>query len=108
VWQIDICIEAVFSYHMNDSITSKRTSMSLNAETLESLTLLADKWETWKSEVIRRVVRKAKEDEALKTARMTPVQALEWLQENGITQEQADSMKEEIRLERKAKKYWWE
>lgn len=53
-------------------------------------------------------VRKVREDEAMKAARITPVQAMEWLQENGISQEQADTMREEIRLERDAKKYWWE
>lgn len=98
----------VFSYHMNYSPPLKRTSMSLDADTLDSLAKLSEKWNTSKSEVIRRAVRKAKEDEAMKAARMTPVQAMEWLQENGISQEQADSMREEVRLEREAKKYWWE
>ena len=88
--------------------TLKRTSMSLDQQTLDSIELLASEWETSKSEVIRRAVRKLKEDEAMKTACMTPVQAMEWLQENGITQEQADTFREEIRLEREAKKYWWE
>lgn len=100
---------AVFSYHMNyHPAPLKRTSMSLDADTFDSLAMLADKWMTSKSEVIRRAVRKAKEDEVVKGARMTPVQAMEWLQENGISQEQADSMREEVRLEREAKKYWWE
>ena len=82
--------------------------MSLDHETLGSLESLARKWNTSKSEVIRRVVRKVKEDEAMKAARMTPIQAMEWLQDNGISQEQANTMREEIRLERKARKYWWE
>lgn len=93
---------------MSQTSTLKRTSMSLDQETLGALELLATKWNTSKSEVIRRAVRKFKEDEAMKACRMTPIQAMEWLQENGITQEQADNMKEEIRLERLAKKYWWE
>ncbi len=93
---------------MSQTSTLKRTSMSLDQETLGALELLAKKWNTSKSEVIRRAVRKFKEDEAMKASRMTPIQAMEWLQENGITQEQADNMKEEIRLERLAKKYWWE
>lgn len=86
----------------------KRTSMSLDTETLDSIESLATKWSTSKSEVIRRAVRKIKEDEAMKAARMTPIQALEWLQENGISQAEADTLMEEVRLEREAKKYWWE
>jgi Arc/MetJ-type ribon-helix-helix transcriptional regulator len=86
----------------------KRTSMSLDTDTLDSIESLATKWQTSKSEVIRRAVRKIREDEAMKAARMTPVQALEWLQENGISQAEADTLMEEVRLEREAKKYWWE
>lgn len=93
---------------MKYTSTLKRTSMSLDQQTLDTIELLASKWETSKSEVIRRAVRKIKEDEAMKAARMTPVQAMEWLQENGISQAQADTLREEIRLEREAKKYWWE
>ena len=86
----------------------KRTSMSLDQQTLDTIESLASKWETSKSEVIRRAVRKISEDEAMKAARMTPVKALEWLQENGISQAEANTLREEIRLEREAKKYWWE
>lgn len=93
---------------MKYTSTLKRTSMSLDQQTLDTIELLASKWQTSKSEVIRRAVRKIKEDEAMKAVRMTPVQAMEWLQENGITQEQANAFREEIRLEREAKKYWWE
>ena len=82
--------------------------MSLDQQTLASIESLATKWETSKSEVIRRAIRKIREDEAMKAARMTPVQALEWLQENGISQAEADTLMEEVRLEREAKKYWWE
>lgn len=93
---------------MSSTGTLKRTSMSLDQETIGALESLASKWNTSKSEVIRRAVRKAKEDEAMEAARMTPIQAMEWLQENGISQEQANTMREEIRLEREARKYWWE
>ena len=86
----------------------KRTSMSLDQETLGALELLATKWNTSKSDVIRRVVRKAKEDEAMKTAKMTQVEALLWLRENGISREEGEAWKEEIRLEREAKRYWWD
>lgn len=93
---------------MGTTGTLKRTSMSLDLETVGALESLATKWNTSKSEVIRRAVRKVKEDEAMKEIRMTPIQAMKWLQENGISQEQADTMREEIRLEREAKRYWWE
>jgi Arc/MetJ-type ribon-helix-helix transcriptional regulator len=98
----------VNSYHMKHTSNLKRTSMSLDTDTLDSIESLAQKWQTSKSEVIRRAVRKIREDEAMKAARMTPVQALEWLQENGISQAEADTLMEEVRLEREAKKYWWE
>ncbi len=104
---LDSSHHVVFSYHMHSS-TLKRTSMSLDVETLDSLGMLAEQWGTSKSEVIRRAVRKVKEDEAMKAARMSPIGAMEWLQENGISQQQADTLKEEIRLEREAKRNWWE
>jgi predicted transcriptional regulator len=89
--------------------TLKRTSMSLDTATLESLALLADKWATSKSEVVRRAVRKAKEGEALKTARMTPVEALEWIRAgNGLSEEEAKYFTDEVAAERNAKVYWWE
>ena len=44
LWCLDISREAIFSYHLNYPTTLKRTRMSLDAETLESLALLADKW----------------------------------------------------------------
>lgn len=87
----------------------KRTSMSLDSETLDSLSSLADKWNTSKSEVIRRAVRNAKEGEALATARMTPVEALEWIRAgNGLNEEEADRFTKEVAAERNAKVYWWE
>jgi len=89
--------------------TLKRTSMSLDTETLDTLALLAARWDTSKSEVVRRAVRKAKEGEALKTARMTPVEALEWIRAgNGLNEEEAKYLTEEVAAERNAKVYWWE
>ena len=99
----------VLRYHMNYPTTLKRTSMSLDLETLDSLVLLAEKWGTSKSEVVRRAVRKAKETEALKTARMTPVEALEWIRAgNGLSEEEAKYFTDEVAAERNAKVYWWE
>jgi hypothetical protein len=89
--------------------TLKRTSMSLDTETLDNLAWLAVKWDTSKSEVIRRVVRKARESEAMKTARMTPVEALEWIRAgNGLNEEEAKHLTDEVAAERNAKVYWWE
>jgi|GEM_PF-399186 len=109
MWYLDICTRTVFCYHMSYPNTLKRTSMSLDTATLESLALLADKWATSKSEVVRRAVRKAKEGEALKTARMTPVEALEWIRAgNGLSEEEAKYFTDEVAAERNAKVYWWE
>lgn len=93
---------------MRSSTTLKRTSMSLDAETLEHLAALAIKWDTSKSDVIRRVVRKTSEEEAAKSPRMKPVEALRWLRKNGISREAAEAWKDEIRLEREAKPNWWD
>lgn len=96
------------SYHMKSSSTLRRTSMSLDPETLDHLAALAIKWDTSKSEVIRRVVRKTSEEEAAKSPRTTPVEALRWLRKNGISREAAEAWKEDIRLEREAKPNWWD
>ncbi len=93
---------------MSAYTTLKRTSMSLDVETLDNLAILAEKWGTSKSEVIRRVVRKSREEEAAKPPRMTPVEALLWLRKNGISREKADAWKKDIRLEREAKRHWWD
>ncbi len=83
--------------------------MSLDLDTLDSLAMLAEKWSISKSEVIRRAVRKAKESEAQKTARMTPVEALEWIRAgNGLNEEEAQYFTDEVAAERNAKVYWWE
>jgi len=108
VSELDRLAHVVSSYHMSQASTLKRTSMSLDQETLGSLESLATKWNTSKSEVIRRAVRKVKEDEAMKTCRMTPVEALRWLRKNGISREAAEAWKDDIRLEREAKPNWWD
>ena len=83
--------------------------MSLDGETLKTIAALAEKWNTSKSEVIRRSVRKAKENEVMETARMTPVEALKWIRAgNGMTEEEAQHLKNEVAAERNAKVYWWE
>ncbi len=88
---------------MSKTSTLKRTSMSLDAETLENLEKLANIWNTSKSEVVRRTVRKAKQQEEEGTSRARAIEALEWFQNNGIGKEAADRMREEIRLGRQSK-----
>lgn len=82
--------------------------MSLDVETIDNLTALAEKWGTSKSEVVRRVLRKTREEEAAKPPQMTPIEALRWLRKNGMSRDEAEHMKEEIRLEREATRYWWD
>ncbi len=79
--------------------------MSLDSETLENLSLLAEKWNTSKSEVIRRIVRKTKERETEESGRAKAVEALEWYQKNGIGKKAANRMKEQVRLEREAQRF---
>jgi Arc/MetJ-type ribon-helix-helix transcriptional regulator len=79
--------------------------MSLGVLALETLGMLAEKWNTSKSEVIRRSVRKAKEADAMNTARMSPVEALKWIRAGGgLNEEQAKPFLNEVAAERAAKK----
>lgn len=99
----------VNSYHMKYTSTLKRTSMSLDQQTLDSIESLATKWQTSKSEVIRRVVKKAKSDEIIRSVKMTPVEALEAIRAGaGLNEEDAKFLIDEVAAERAAKKYWWE
>jgi len=93
---------------MNYASSLKRTSMSLDTDTLETLARLAVKWNTSKSEVIRRSIRYARDRDAQESAKSSPADALRWLQANGITKEHATRMREEIKAEREARKPWWE
>ena len=104
----DQIAHVVSYYHMSQTSTLKRTSMSLDQETLGALELLATKWNTSKSEVIRRAVRKTSEEEAAKSPRMTPIEALRWLRKNGISREATEAWKDDIRLEREARPNWWD
>jgi len=95
---------------MSSPATLDHPPISLDQETLTNISLLAVKWDTSESEVISRVVKKTKEEEIpdRMPGEMTPVEALLWLQKNGLTREEADHLKNEIRLEREAKRYWWD
>ena len=94
---------------MSKTSTLKRTSMSLDAETLENLEKLANIWNTSKSEVVRRSIRKAKEQETATTTQLTPIEALRRLRGgDGISPAQAQFLRDEITAERQAKIHWWE
>jgi predicted transcriptional regulator len=94
-------------YHMRDASKTSRTSMSLDSDTLDAIGHLAKKWNTSKSEVIRRSIRNERQRDALDSAKCSPADAIRWLQTNGITSQQAATMREEIQRERNARKPWW-
>lgn len=86
-----------------------RTSMSLDGFTLGMLDALAKRWQVPKAEVMRRAIKRLKEEEDLKDQCPTPLEALDWLQNGGgLTVQEADAFKEELHAEREAKRYWWE
>lgn len=94
-------------YHMSYSLV--RTSVSLDRVTLDILDELARKWSVSKAEVMRRAIRKAKEEADREEQRPSPLQAMEWLQGGGgLTVNEAADFKAAIRTEREAKRYWWE
>ncbi len=93
--------------HMSYSLV--RTSMSLDRSTLATLDDLAKRWSVSKAEVMRRSIRKAKEDADLESRRPSPLEALRWLQEGGgLSVAESAEFKREIQAEREAKRLWWE
>lgn len=92
---------------MNYALT--RTSMALDSATLGVLDVLAQKWRVSKTEVMRRAVRKLKEEEDMKEQCPTPLEALDWLQKGGgLTVQETEAFRAEVKAEREAKRYWWE
>lgn len=95
------------SYHMSYSLI--RTSVSLDRGTLDILDALAKKWSVSKAEVMRRAIRKAKEQADQEDLRPSPLESMEWLQSGGgLTVNEAADFKAAIQTEREAKHYWWE
>jgi predicted DNA-binding protein len=83
--------------------------MALDSFTLGVLDLLSKKWGVPKAEVMRRAVRHIKEAEDMKDQCPKPLEALDWLQNGGgLTLQEAEAFREEVRAEREAKRYWWE
>jgi hypothetical protein len=94
-------------YHMAYLLT--RTSMALDTWTLRALGELAKKWNTSKAEVMRRAVKKIKEEADREIEHPKPLEALDWLQKGGgLTVKEAAKFREEVKAERQAKIYWWE
>lgn len=86
-----------------------RTSMSLDEWTINALKELAERLGTSKAEIVRRAVRKAKEEADREAQRPSSVQALDWLQDGGgLTVAEGEAFREEVHAERQAKRYWWE
>ena len=86
-----------------------RTSMALDAWTIKALSDLALRWEVSKAEVLRRAVRRLKEEADREASLPNPLAALDWLQnQGGLPPAEAAQFREEVRLEREAKRYWWE
>lgn len=96
-------------YHMSYASTLVRTSVSLDTGTLDVLDSLAKRWGVSKAEVMRRAIRKMKEEVDAEDLRPSPLQAMEWLQGGaGLTLREGEDFKADIQAERAAKRYWWE
>ena len=97
------------SYHMSYATTLVRTSVSLDTGTLANLDSLAKRSSVSKAEVMRRAIRKMKEEADAEDQRPSPLQALEWLQNGaGLSLAEGAEFKADIESERTAKRYWWE
>ena len=97
----------VISYHMTYSLT--RTSMALDRGTLHALRQLAKKWGVSQAEVMRRAVKRAKEETDREEKIPKPLEALDWLQNGGgLAVRDAEDFRKEVRAERHARRYWWE
>lgn len=90
------------------STTLKRTSMALDEESLQNLESLSKDWKVSKAEVLRRSLKIAKEKNDTIKLDLTPLEALEWLRKNGISQDQAEEWRAEIKAERMAWVGPWE
>lgn len=86
-----------------------RTSMALDQGTIRTLEWLAKQWDTSKAGVIRRAVAAAREKQEQEAKAPKPLAALDWLQDGGgLTLQEAEAFKAEVRAERETKRGWWE
>jgi len=81
--------------------TTCKVTYSLKPATVARVQELATKWNVPKSEVIRLAVEQAN-DLPEKKVRKTPLEALEWLQKNGISDEEARKFNAYVLRERRA------
>ena len=94
---------------MSDATTLVRTSVSLDTGTLGVLDELAKRWDVSKAEVMRRAIRRLREDVEAEDQRPSPLQAMEWLQSGaGLSVAEGAEFKADIQAERVAKRYWCE
>ena len=82
------------------AVTTSKVTYSLKPETVDRVQELATAWGVPKSEVIRRAVDQIGRLGNEKVP--TPLEALEWLQKNGISAEVASKWNREVLLERRA------
>jgi predicted transcriptional regulator len=107
--RVDAVFDVVIDYHMTYANSLTRTSMALDDGTLRALSDLAKKWGVSKAEVMRRAVRRAKEDADREQKQPKPIEALDWLHAGGgLSVREAEEFREELHAERQAKRYWWE
>lgn len=84
------------------AVTTSKVTYSLKPETVDRVQELATAWGVPKSEVIRRAVDQLPQDLPAEEKVLTPLEALDWLQKNGISDEAAAKYNAEIRRERRA------
>jgi predicted transcriptional regulator len=84
------------------AVTTSKVTYSLKPETVDRVQELATAWGVPKSEVIRRAVDQAKPESGQKERVPTPLEALEWLQKNGISAAEAAKFNAEVKRERRA------
>lgn len=84
------------------AVTTSKVTYSLKPETVERVQELATAWGVPKSEVIRRAVDGVAQAEVEKKKIPTPLEALEWLQKNGISAKAAAKWNREVRASRRA------
>jgi hypothetical protein len=82
------------------AVTTSKVTYSLKPETVDRVQELATAWGVPKSEVIRRAVDQIGRLGNEKVP--TPLEALEWLQKNGVSAEVAAKWNREVLLERRA------
>ena len=84
------------------AITTAKVTYSLRPETVSRIEELSLQWGVAKSEVVRRVVAGAGTGATTEKKPKSPLEALDWLQKNGISKAAAAKWKAEVRRERRA------